>query len=36
MNNLIGLFIVFCIARYCTNKKIDSMRVKKWWDEGDK
>lgn len=36
MSDLIGLLIVLCVARYFTNKKTDSMRVKKWWDEGDK
>lgn len=36
MSKLIGLFIVLCVARYCTNRKTDSMRVKKWWDDGGK
>lgn len=36
MDVLIGLLVVLCIARHFTNRKIDNMRVKKWWDEGGK
>lgn len=36
ISKLIGLFVVLCIVRHCTNRKIDNMRVKKWWDEDDK
>lgn len=36
MDWIIGLIIVICIARHFTNGKIDSSRVKKWWNEGNK
>ena len=36
MSELIGLFIVLCVVRHFTNRKIDSMRIKKWWDDGGK
>lgn len=33
MNDLIGLLIVLCIAVSCSNKTIDSKRVKQWFDK---
>ena len=33
MGKLIGFFIVLAIACKFSNKRVDNMRVKKWWGE---
>lgn len=33
MGNLIGIFVVLCVVAHFTTKKVDSARVKKWFDE---
>lgn len=36
MSNILGFMIVLGYVLHCTNRKIDSMRVKEWWHKNDK